>query len=114
VKKLQLLLTLALGATIGQAAPVPLTSDDAKQVLAREQARTVALEHSDVAALERIMADDVTYINASGKVDTKNSYHRLSRSRSLGFPRLSKTLRSLLLCYPLVLSCAGGCDATWG
>ncbi len=75
MKKVQLLLTLALGASMVQAAPVPpLSSDAAKQVLATEQARTAALEHSDLATLERIMADDVTYIHASGKVDTKKSY----------------------------------------
>jgi hypothetical protein len=51
-----------------------LTSDVAKQVLAAEHARTTALEHSDVATLKRIMAEDVTYIHASGKVDTKKSY----------------------------------------
>jgi Domain of unknown function (DUF4440) len=74
VKKVQLVLTLTLGAAMAQAGPATLTGDDAKQVLAREQARTTALEHSDVAMLERIMADDVTYIHASGKVDTKKSY----------------------------------------
>jgi hypothetical protein len=85
VKKLQLLLTLALGATMAQATPVPLTGVDAKQVLAREQARTAALEHSDVAELERIMADDVTYIHASGKVDTKKSYLDAIRSGQLRY-----------------------------
>jgi hypothetical protein len=49
----------------------PGTSQAAKEVMATEEARTAALDHSDVAALERIMADDVTYIHASGKVDTK-------------------------------------------
>ncbi len=85
MKKVQLLLTLALGAAMVQAAPVPLTGDDAKQVLAREQARTTALERSDVAALERIMADDVTYIHASGKVDTKKSYLDAIRSGQLRY-----------------------------
>jgi Domain of unknown function (DUF4440) len=85
VKNVQLLLTFALGAAMVQAAPVPLAGDDAKQVLAREQARTAALEHSDLAELERIMADDVTYIHASGKVDTKKSYLDAIRSRQLRY-----------------------------
>ena len=85
MKKIQLLLTFALGAAMAQAAPVPLTGDDAKQVLAREQARTAALEHSDVTTLERIMADDVTYIHASGKVDTKKSYLEAIRSGQLRY-----------------------------
>jgi hypothetical protein len=75
VKKVHLLLTLALVVSMAQAAPVETpTGNAAKQVLAREQARTAALEHSDVPTLERTMADDVTYIHASGKVDTKKSY----------------------------------------
>jgi ketosteroid isomerase-like protein len=69
-----------------RAAPVPsLTGDAAKQVLATEQARTAALEHSDVAALERIMADDVTYVHASGKTDTKKSYLDAIRSGQLRY-----------------------------
>jgi hypothetical protein len=85
VKKVQLLLTLALLAATVQAAPVPRTGDGAKQVLAREQVRTAALEHSDVATLEQIMADDVTYIHASGKVDTKKSYLDAIRSGQLRY-----------------------------
>jgi ketosteroid isomerase-like protein len=45
-----------------------------KEVLAVEAARTSALVHADVGALDRIMADNVTYVHASGKVDTKASY----------------------------------------
>jgi len=44
-----------------------------------------SLEHSDVAALDRIMADDVTYIHASGKVDTKKSYLEAIRSGQLHY-----------------------------
>lgn len=86
MKQVHLLLTLMLGASMIQAAPVPTsTSDAAKQVLAAEHARTTALEHSDIPALERIMADDVTYIHASGKVDTKKSYLDAIRSGQLHY-----------------------------
>jgi hypothetical protein len=86
VKNVQLVLNLVLGASMVQAAPVqPPTGDAAKQVLAAEQARTAALEHSDVATLERIMADEVTYIHASGKVDTKESYLDAIRSGQLRY-----------------------------
>ena len=38
-----------------------------------------------MATLERIMADDVTYIHASGKVDTKKSYLDAIRSGQLHY-----------------------------
>lgn len=86
MKKVQILLALALAASVVQAATAPTPGgEDAKQALAAEQARTAALEHSDVAALERIMADDVTYIHASGKVDNKQSYLDAIRSGQLRY-----------------------------
>jgi ketosteroid isomerase-like protein len=58
------------------------TGDDVRAV---EAARTDALDRSDVAALDRIMANDVTYIHASGKVDTKRSYLDAIRSGQLHY-----------------------------
>jgi ketosteroid isomerase-like protein len=66
-----------------QAQPEP--GDVQRQVMAAEKARTTALEHSDVAALEKLMADDVTYVHASGKVDTKNTYLAAIRSGQLRY-----------------------------
>jgi ketosteroid isomerase-like protein len=81
-----LLLCLVWGTSAVLAAPLPsATSADAKEVLAVEEARTAALDHSDVAALEQIMADDVTYIHASGKVDTKKTYLDAIRSGQLHY-----------------------------
>jgi hypothetical protein len=88
VKKLPLLLPFVLAASLVQANAQPSHSpatDTAKQVLATEKARTTALEHSDVGALERIMDDNVTYIHASGKVDTKKSYLDAIRSGQLQY-----------------------------
>jgi hypothetical protein len=86
VRTVQLIGALMLVVGMAQAAPAPVVSRDTeKQVMAAEQARTVALEHSDVAALQRIMADDVTYIHASGKVDTKQSYLDAIRSGQLHY-----------------------------
>jgi ketosteroid isomerase-like protein len=86
MKRSWLLLTLVLGASAVPAAPVASkTSQAAKEVMATEEARTAALDHSDVAALERIMADDITYIHASGKVDTKSSYLDAIRSGQLHY-----------------------------
>jgi len=77
-----LLLLLASAAALG--APQP-TSTTEQQVMATEHARTEALDHSDVAALQRIMADDDTYVHASGKVDTKSSYLAAIRSGQLHY-----------------------------
>jgi hypothetical protein len=69
------LLNILLGATAVLAGSASSeTSQAASEVMAVEAARTAALDRSDVPELEKIMADDVTYIHASGKVDTKKSY----------------------------------------
>ena len=77
---------LVLGATLASAAQAP--SGDlqaAKEVATAEAARTSALTKSDIAALDRIMADDITYIHASGKVDTKQSFLDAIRSGQLHY-----------------------------
>jgi len=43
-------------------------------VLAAEKARTTALVQGDTVTLEKLLADDLTYVHASGKVDTKASF----------------------------------------
>ena len=77
-------LVLGVGAAMGAPAN-SANSGGEKEVLAVEKARTAALERSDVAALDRIMADDVTYVHASGKVDTKKSYLDAIRSGQLRY-----------------------------
>lgn len=72
-----------MGTAVGMAAQSQRAAE--KQVMAVEQARTEALDRSDVAALDRIMADDVTYVHASGKVDTKASYLGAIRSGQLHY-----------------------------
>ena len=67
------------------ATQVPSGTSAEQEVMAVERARTTALERSDIAALDRIMADDVTYIHASGKVDTKQSYIDAIRSGQLHY-----------------------------
>ena len=70
---------------VASAGLLPGQSPTERDILSIEQARTTALDRSDVAALERIMADDVTYIHASGKVDTKESYLNAIRSGQLHY-----------------------------
>jgi ketosteroid isomerase-like protein len=73
VKELLGIAAMVVATTLAQGA-VPAANSNAGQVLAVERARVEALDRSDVAALEGIMADDVTYVHASGKIDTKQSY----------------------------------------
>lgn len=56
-----------------------------KDVLIAEQTRVAALDAQDVPTLEKLMADDVTYVHASGKVDTKTSYLDAIRSGQLRY-----------------------------
>jgi Domain of unknown function (DUF4440) len=86
MKTLHLILCIVLGISVPvAAASSPQAEAAAKQVLATENARTAALDCSDVAALGRIMADDDTYIHASGKIDTKASYLAAIRSGQLRY-----------------------------
>ncbi len=55
------------------------------EVVTAEQTRVAALDAQDVPTLEKIMADDDTYVHASGKVDTKASYLEAIRSGQLHY-----------------------------
>jgi hypothetical protein len=61
------------------------SSDAEKQVFATEQARVAALDRGDIAALDRILADDLTYVHASGRVDSKSSLLAAVRSGELHY-----------------------------
>jgi len=80
-----LAVVLACGAIFAARAAFAGGADEKQQVMAVEQARVTALDASDVPALEKIMADDVTYVHASGKVDTKASYLDAIRSGKLHY-----------------------------
>jgi ketosteroid isomerase-like protein len=90
MKKFCLLFSILLSFVLGTGAALAAstssgTTEAAKEVMAAEEARTAALDRSDVAALERIMADDITYVHASGEVDTKSSYLAAIRSGQLHY-----------------------------
>ena len=85
---------LFAGVVWGLAASGAALDDSAsKEVLAVETARTTALDNSDVAALEKILADDLTYVHASGKVDSKASLLGAIRSGEVHY--ISWTARKL-------------------
>jgi len=86
MKRSVLFSSLLLTVSAVLAGPIsPGNSEAAREVISVEKARTAALDQSDIAALERIMADDVTYVHASGKVDTKKSYLDAIRSGKLRY-----------------------------
>jgi ketosteroid isomerase-like protein len=69
-----LVLVFAVAGTLAAPAVTAARPDSAtNEVLAAERARTTALDNNDLPALEKILADDLTYVHASGKVDTKAS-----------------------------------------
>jgi ketosteroid isomerase-like protein len=56
----------------------PASAED--QVLAADQARADALTHQDYDALDKILADDMTYCHATGRVDPKSAFMDTLRS----------------------------------
>ena len=67
------------------AVPILVADSAEAEVRAAETARTTALLHGDLPALEKLMADDLTYVHASGKRDTKASYLDAIRSGQLRY-----------------------------
>jgi hypothetical protein len=55
------------------------------EILAVEKSRTVALEQSDLNTVDKLLADDLTYVHASGKVDSKTSFLDALRSGDLRY-----------------------------
>src|SRR5215469_5101032 len=92
MKRSLFLLSLPL-VTTSLLAAQPETNLAAHDVMAAEKARIGALERSDIATLSQIMADDVTYVHASGKVDSKSSYLEAIRSGKLHY--ISWTAKNL-------------------
>jgi ketosteroid isomerase-like protein len=59
-------------------------------VLKREEARLQAMVKVDLAALEDVLADDLTYIHASGDADTKREFIDSIRSGRLKYKQLDR------------------------
>jgi len=55
------------------------------EVMAAEEARNVALPKGDVAALEKIYADDLVYTNAKGQTLNKTQHLEELKNRKLNF-----------------------------
>ena len=77
-------LALCCSAELAHCQPSPSESPAAaEQVLKIDEARRVAMLHNDVAALERLFADDLTIFWGDGSTDTKSSALAALRSHAL-------------------------------
>ncbi len=86
MRRMMSLVVLLAGAVVALAQPPPSTMREAaKQAMGAESSRVSALERSDVAALDRILDEHLTYVHASGKVDTKASFLAAIRSGELHY-----------------------------
>jgi hypothetical protein len=86
MRRSRMLARLFLGMTVAlTACTKPDTRDAENQALAAEQARVAALDRADLAALDQLIAADLTYIHASGKVDTKASFLDAIRTGQLHY-----------------------------
>ena len=82
-------LALCCSAELAHCEPSPSESPvAAEQVLKIDEARRVAMLHNDVAALERLFADDLTIFWGDGSTDTKSSALAALRSHALSYERL--------------------------
>jgi ketosteroid isomerase-like protein len=59
-------------------------------VLKREEARLQAMVKADVAALEDILADDLSYFHSSGSADTKREFIEAIRTGRLKYKQLDR------------------------
>jgi len=60
--------------------------EDAKaEILKVDEERNQALQHGDVAALERIYSDDLVYANTNGMLLTKEQHLKELKARTLNF-----------------------------
>ena len=69
-----------------------------REVLRADEARVEALLANDFAALEQLLADDLTYVHSNGMLDTKESFLgslRAGNSRYLSMDMSDVTVRAL-------------------
>jgi uncharacterized protein (TIGR02246 family) len=64
----------AMLCSVASVTPALRADGASDEVLHAEQSRTAALIAGDFATLDKVMADDVTYVHASGQHDTKQTY----------------------------------------
>jgi Domain of unknown function (DUF4440) len=86
MRRTSILITLACTIAAGSALALGARDDSARaEVLAAEHARTTALVQHDVATLDRLIRDDLTYVHSSGRIDNKKSILEAIRSDELHY-----------------------------
>jgi ketosteroid isomerase-like protein len=78
------LFTLTAGARL-------LAADKAveAEVLRQDAMRITALQQGDIPALERLFSDQLVYIHANGRVDTKDGYLKVLRAGDLTYSSIT-------------------------
>ena len=77
---------------------VQTAADIEREVLEADAGRVKALIDNDLAALEQLLGDDLTYVHSNGMLDTKESYIgslRAGNSRYLTMDMSEVAVRSL-------------------
>jgi ketosteroid isomerase-like protein len=77
---------------------VQTAADIEREVLEADAGRVKALIDNDLAALEQLLGDDLTYVHSNGMLDTKESYIgslRAGNSRYLTMDMSEVSVRSL-------------------
>ena len=79
---------VAAGTAHGQDCRAPVTS---KEALAAEDARYAAQTHNDVAAMEKLFANDLVYVHSTAAVDSKTTYIEAMRSGRLKYRAMKRS-----------------------
>ena len=74
-----------------------LTSEQ-QTILDVEAARIDAMVREDIAALERILADDLTYVHSGGRVDDKAAFLDVIRSQRSHYLGVDYSATSVVIC----------------
>src|SRR5205807_6657753 len=67
-----------------------------EEVLALERERTDAMVRQDIAALARLLADDLSYTHSDGRTDTKDSFLGLVAAPALRYLGIDYTDREVV------------------
>jgi ketosteroid isomerase-like protein len=59
------------------------------EVLRQDAARIAALQQADIPALERLYSDQLVYIHANGRIDTKEGYLKVLRAGDLSYSSIT-------------------------